>query len=288
MDRRQKTLIAALLATLIAGQHGLAWSQGTGPNSLAWQPTLEDAKRVAAQTNRLVLVHFWSPGCAPCLQLEQNVFSQPQVQQAIQARFVSVKLNADDWPTTVKAFGVTRLPTDLVITPGGQIVGRMLSPPTADSYLQQLNIAASGTGPAASPTGAAYAAGVMPPSVPVAAAMSPPAAYGGTNPYSAAPYDAVPQTTAPPRYGIHNSRRMLRRQPSLRRRRLQLNRRFPLTPIAAMPSFISVLALHRRQAPPRARPLSRRRLSTMQCPGQRFRTISQCQIRIRPMADTRQ
>ncbi len=205
MGRRHKTLIAALLV-LVTAQHSLVWGQTVAPNTLQWQPTLEDAKRLASQTNRLVLVHFWSPSCAPCLQLEQNVFSQLQVQQAIQARFVPIKLNADDWPTTVKCFGVTRLPTDLVITPGGQIVGRMLSPPTADAYLQQLNVAASGTGPAASPTGAAYVmanptTSVAPVTQSAFASAMPPAAatsrYGMMEQSAATPAATVQNTPAP-------------------------------------------------------------------------------------------
>ena len=207
MVRGHKKLVVALLATVLAGQCLLLKAQ-VAPTSttstLHWQPTLQEAQRIAAQTNRLVLVHFWSPSCGPCLQLEQNVFSQPQVQQAIEARFVPVKLNADDWPTTVKAFGVTRLPTDLIITPGAQIVGRMVSPPTPDSYLQQLAIAASGTGPAATPAGSMYAANAAGTAAPAAATTvapstvtpnSAPPSYGAPNQnYAASP-------AATPRYG---------------------------------------------------------------------------------------
>ena len=92
---------------------------GAAPNTLQWQTNLEDAKRIAAQTNRMVLVHFWSPTCMPCLELERNVFSQPQVQQFIDARFVPIKINADDAPSTTRRYGINRLPTDLVLTPGG-------------------------------------------------------------------------------------------------------------------------------------------------------------------------
>ena len=91
------------------------------PATLQWQTNLEDAKRIAAQTNRLVLVHFWAPSCKPCLELEKNVFSQPQVQQFIDARFVPIKINADDAPTTTKRYGISRLPTDLILTPAPKL-----------------------------------------------------------------------------------------------------------------------------------------------------------------------
>ncbi len=174
MSRIFRRMSKSFLVVFAIVHHGtLASGQPAPQTGVQWQQSLEDAKRLAAQSNRLVLVHFWSPSCTPCLQLEQNVFSQPQVQQAVQARFVPIKLNADDWPTTAKAFGITRLPTDLVITPGGQVVGRMLSPPTPAAYLEQLAIAASGIGPAASPPGAAYAMQQSPPTAAIATVPAP-------------------------------------------------------------------------------------------------------------------
>jgi YHS domain-containing protein/thiol-disulfide isomerase/thioredoxin len=158
------------------------------PTGILWQTDLEAAKRIAAQTNRLILVHFWQPNCGPCKQLEQDVFSQPQVQQEIQTRFVPVKLNADEWPTTLKTYGITRFPTDLVITPSGQIVGRMTSPLKPDLYLQQLAVAASGTGPAATPGASAYVASLAG-STPPTAITSAPIVQPGTQ--------MIPGATAP-------------------------------------------------------------------------------------------
>src|SRR5262245_42677229 len=117
MFRRREIRFATLPAIIFAQLLCSGISYGAAQSSLAWQANLESAKQLAAQTNRLILVHFWSPSCGPCKQLEKNVFSQPQVQQAVQARFVPVKINADDWPTTTKQYGITSLPTDLIITP---------------------------------------------------------------------------------------------------------------------------------------------------------------------------
>jgi YHS domain-containing protein/thiol-disulfide isomerase/thioredoxin len=156
-------LSIALVAACVASQCPESRAQqpattatAAAPAGIQWQTNLEEAKRLAAESNRLILVHFWSPSCVPCMQLEQNVFSQPYVQQTIQAKYVPLKLNADEVPSTTKQFGITRLPSDLIITPGTKIVGRMVSPPTPDAYLQQLAIASSG--PSAAPASATAAA----------------------------------------------------------------------------------------------------------------------------------
>jgi protein disulfide-isomerase len=84
------------------------------------------------------LVHFWTPECAPCATLEQNVFIQPGVSGAIEAQFVPVKLNANENPATAQGFGITRVPTDVIITPEGAIVGKLVSPPTPAAYVAEV------------------------------------------------------------------------------------------------------------------------------------------------------
>ena len=177
--------LATLLCVAMGWQISLAKAPAAAATGVKWQPTLDEAKRVATQTNRLILVHFWAPSCKECMQLEKEVYSQPRVQQAIEAKFVPLKLNTDDFPTTTKQYGVDRLPTDLVITPAGQIVGRMKCPLTPDAYIQQLSIAASGAGPAGQ-LGAA-------PASPAGMGMSPAAAAAPTTQVAlAAPVNASP------------------------------------------------------------------------------------------------
>src|SRR3954464_6073637 len=148
----------------LQAQQQASTATNAAPGGIQWQTNLEEAKRLAAESNRLILVHFWSPSCVPCMQLEQNVFSQPYVQQTIQAKYVPLKLNADEVPSTTKQFGITRLPSDLVITPSTKIVGRMVSPPTPAAYFKQPAIAPSET---SSPPPTAVAA-VAPSATPVA------------------------------------------------------------------------------------------------------------------------
>ncbi|HEY2882707.1 MAG TPA: thioredoxin family protein [Pirellulales bacterium] len=184
MLRQHWTRSAVSLAVYCLALFGTA--SAAAPSTLQWQTNLEEAKRIAAQSNRLVLVHFWSPSCKPCMELEKNVFSQPQVQQFIESRFVPIKINADDAPTTTKHYGISRLPTDLIITPGQQIVGRLTCPMTADAYLQQLSIATNGAGPSVASPAAGYAAA--------------PVGYGtGSPPYPSVPPAGsyLPATLAP-------------------------------------------------------------------------------------------
>jgi thiol-disulfide isomerase/thioredoxin/YHS domain-containing protein len=103
-----------------------------------WQPTLEGAKRLAAQSNRLVLVHFWAPWCHACRRMEQDVFARGDVAAALEPNYVAVRLNADHFPATARQFGVTSLPTDVMVTSDGQPVDRITGALGASQYIDKL------------------------------------------------------------------------------------------------------------------------------------------------------
>ena len=107
--------------------------------TVRWQPTLQMAKQLAAQSNRLVLVHLWSPSCIACSRMEQEVFVRPEVASVLEANYVAVKLNADHFPTTARQYGVTSLPTDLIITPQGQMIEKIVGFRPAGEYIAALN-----------------------------------------------------------------------------------------------------------------------------------------------------
>jgi len=152
--------------------------------AIRWQPTLESAQRLAAQTNRLVLVHFWADWCGACKRLESEVLSQPTVAAAIQTQFVPVKVNADHFPATCKQMGVTAFPTDVILTPDGQVVQQIKGAAGAGAYLERLRQAVA----LAKPPARSVAANVRGPSAPTARSTPP-------NPYMAS---AVVPAQQPP------------------------------------------------------------------------------------------
>lgn len=122
----QFAVFAILLATRIApAQAQEIWR---------WAKNLDEARTLAAETNRLVLVHFGANNCMPCQRLEKEVFAQPGFGETLVNDFVGVKVNAELYPATARLFRVESWPTDVIITPDGEVLARISSPRNHAGY----------------------------------------------------------------------------------------------------------------------------------------------------------
>jgi YHS domain-containing protein len=131
MNRTIGLLMVAITALLLP-------SAGMSQEAIRWEPNLESAQCLAAQTNRLVLVYFSGPSCAYCRRMEAEVLSQPGVAAAINADYVPVKVIADHFPTTAKRYNITHLPTTVITLPQGQWLDTKEGFVRADEYMARL------------------------------------------------------------------------------------------------------------------------------------------------------
>ena len=158
--------VAGLLVITAAG-----WAQ----QPLHWELSIDAAKQIAAGSNRLVLVEFTAPWCGQCRAMEAEVFSQPGVAKAIEANYVPVRINVDYAPQTAKQYGITGLPTTVILaaTPRGEVLDSMPGRMEAVAYLTRLNrMALAMRQPPSAPV--AHIAGGPPPAAAAAPAVSPP------------------------------------------------------------------------------------------------------------------
>ena len=199
---RHSSRLAWILAIL-----SLVGAKAAAQEPFAWETNLERAQQVAAQTNRLVLVHFWAPWCGACKVMDAEVFSQANVAKQVQANYVPVKINADQYPELAKKFNLSGLPTDVVITPQGQIVNGAKGKCDAVQYVARLNQWAASARPQNAGMLASLPSGVPgtninPPTNSIPANQPAMNAPGSMPPSAALPNSALPQPAIPaPAYG---------------------------------------------------------------------------------------
>ena len=158
-------------------------SVGMPQEAVHWEASLENAQRLAGQTNRLVLIQFWAPWCVVCKRMEADVFSQPSVAAGMAVNYVAVKINADHFPATAQQYGVTALPTTAITTPQGQLLDTIRGRVETADFVAQLNQIAAAAKQRGGEVYAQVPASV--PATPPPAAGSPPAA--GTRPADLSP-----------------------------------------------------------------------------------------------------
>jgi thioredoxin-related protein/YHS domain-containing protein len=117
----------------------LAVTGSQAAEQIPWVSDFRTACGMAAEQHRLVLLHFYSDNCAPCVRLEQNVFSRADVGEAVAQNYLPVKIHVEKTPQLANRYGIRAWPTDVFVTPAGLELYRTVSPQDPTEYVAVLN-----------------------------------------------------------------------------------------------------------------------------------------------------
>jgi thioredoxin-related protein/YHS domain-containing protein len=120
--------LCAALAPVVAAQ-----------DNIPWITDVSQARQLAQQHQRPVLLHFWSESCAPCRELEQRVFNQPELIRSLANNYIPVKVNVTQQPRLADFYKIERIPTDVLVLPTGKEIYRTPSPSSANDYVAMLD-----------------------------------------------------------------------------------------------------------------------------------------------------
>ena len=108
--------------------------------TIQWCSSIEEAKTLAVAQSKPILLHFSSEDCGPCRNVEQFVYREPRVIQAVNDQFIAVKIDTKKQPKLTEQYQVNRIPHDVVLTSDGQVAFRRASPSSASAYVEMLKM----------------------------------------------------------------------------------------------------------------------------------------------------
>lgn len=86
-----------------------------------WMRSLEDAKKIAIATNKLILVDFWAVWCGPCQKMDRESWSHQDV-QLLMENFVPVKIDVTRNRGLTKRYTVNAIPYIYILDGNGKVL----------------------------------------------------------------------------------------------------------------------------------------------------------------------
>lgn len=108
-----------------------------------WVDSLEEAKVIARETQRPILLHFYADWCGPCQNMERNVLNHRDVLAAFGDRVIGVKIDIDEQPEVAAEYDISLLPSDVVIEPNGTSLIESRGARTVNEYVTSIDRAAT-------------------------------------------------------------------------------------------------------------------------------------------------
>jgi thioredoxin 1 len=100
--------------------------------------SLEEAKKLAKESNKLIFIDVYAAWCGPCKMMARGPFQEEKVGKVFNEKFINLKIDAEkdaDGQFVSRSYGVRAYPTLLFINGDGKLVKNIVGYQTADNLL---------------------------------------------------------------------------------------------------------------------------------------------------------
>ena len=114
-------------------------SRGPAPRTISWNTNIKRAAELAAQENRPILVQVSAPWCPHCQRMKSETYTNRNLTNLINERFVAIAVNADEQRDFVGQMGIQSLPTTLIVGSDLRVLNRLQGFQSAEQLMQTLS-----------------------------------------------------------------------------------------------------------------------------------------------------
>ncbi len=104
----------------------------------SWHTDFEAAKAESEKRHLPLLLHFYAEWCGPCRQMESDVLNSEDVVAACGEKCVAVKIDSDARGDLAAKYGVAALPTDVFISPEGDVLSKNVGQASEETYIARI------------------------------------------------------------------------------------------------------------------------------------------------------
>lgn len=118
----------------------LAGAFAAGAQTRFVNKTPLEVLREAREQNKLIFMDVHATWCGPCKTMDRYVFTEKEVGDFMDSLFVCVKVDVDsrDGKQIAGEYGVSSVPTFLVLTPDMELVGRSSGARSKYDFMQDM------------------------------------------------------------------------------------------------------------------------------------------------------
>ena len=115
---------------------------GTDANDASsgkWLVSFDEAKKLSIEKNIPIVLHFEAVWCGACRTMDSAVLSQQEVISHLGRTVIGVRIDADREPGLIAKYGISSLPTEVVIGSDGVELARYTGSATLAEYTARLD-----------------------------------------------------------------------------------------------------------------------------------------------------